>query len=751
MQAQKFETQWGGKTLSIEVGKLAQQTNGSCVVRYGDTVILATSALAEKSRDAVDFFPLSVEYEEKLYAVGKIKSSRFIKREGRPTDEAVMTGRMIDRSIRPLFPEGVRHDVQVVVECLSADMENDTDILALVGASCALAISDIPWAEEVGHIAGIRVGRIGGEWVINPTFDARSKSDLEVIVAGTHEKALMIEAAAKEVPEADMYQAIVFGQKHIKVVTDLIAQVVAAVGKPKKVASSLKGSLSRETPEERAAREAIVAKAEAFLAPRIEAVLFDKPHASKVERRHIERQLTADLDAHLAAEGLDADARAHGTDIVYDYIEAAVSRFILKTGRRVDGRSLTEVRNLSAEVALLPRTHGTGLFLRGETQVLSIVTLGAPSDAQVLDGMEEVGKKRYMHHYNFPPFSVGETGRFGGGGRREIGHGGLAERALLPVLPSKEEFPYVVRVVSEVLSSNGSSSQASICGSTLALMDAGVPIKRPVAGIAMGLASDATTGEYKILTDLQDLEDGHGGMDFKIGGTSVGITTIQLDTKTKGLSQKLIEETLVQGRDARMKVLEVMATAIAAPRKELSPYAPRIETININPELIRNVIGPGGKIINEIIEKTGVTMDVENDGTITICSANKSKLDEAVQWVKALTREVAVGELFKEAKIVRIMDFGAFAELVSGKDGLIHISELAPWRVGKVGDIVKVGDVVPVKVIEIDELGRVNLSLKAAYADLSIEQKRPDAPAAPAAPTAPSTPAAGEDTRFTSH
>jgi len=742
MEVQKFETQWGGKTLSIEVGKLAQQTNGSCVVRYGDTVILATSALAEKSRDSVDFFPLSVEYEEKLYAAGKIKSSRFIKREGRPTDEAVMTGRMIDRSIRPLFPSGVRHDIQVIIECLSADMENDTDIPSLIGASCALAISDIPWAEGVGHIGGIRVGRIDGEWVINPTFEARAKSDLEVIVAGTTEKSLMIEAAAKEVPEADMYQAIVFGQKHIKEATDLIAQVVAAVGKPKKAAETLKGPLSRETAEQRAAREAVVAKAEAFLAARIEDVLFSEPQASKVARRQASNKLTKELEAHLASEGIEEAMRKYGTEIVYGYIESAVSRFILKTGRRVDGRSLTDVRNLSAEVALLPRTHGTGLFLRGETQILSVATLGAPSDAQILDGMEEVGKKRYMHHYNFPPFSVGETGRIGGAGRREIGHGGLAERALLPVLPSKEDFPYVIRVVSECFSSNGSSSQASICGSSLALMDAGVPITRPVAGIAMGLASDDATGEYKVLTDLQDLEDGKGGMDFKIGGTSVGITTIQLDTKTKGLSQKIVEEALMQGRDARIKILEVMNKCIAAPRKELSPYAPRIETIKINPELIRNVIGPGGKVINEIIAVTGVSMDVENDGTITICSANKAGLERAVQWVKDITREVAVGELFKEGKVVRLMDFGAFVELVPGKDGLVHISELAPWRVGKVSDIVNIGDVIPVKVIEIDELGRVNLSHKQANVDLGIKQERPAMPPTNAAPSN------GGDARF---
>jgi polyribonucleotide nucleotidyltransferase len=376
-------------------------------------------------------------------------------------------------------------------------------------------------------------------------------------------------------------------------------------------------------------------------------------------------------------------------------------------------------------VALLPRTHGTGLFSRGDTQVLSIATLGAPGDAQILDGMEEVGKKRYMHHYNFPPYSVGETGRIGGAGRREIGHGGLAERALMPVLPSKEEFPYVIRVVSEVLSSNGSSSQGSICGSTLALMDAGVPIKRPVAGIAMGLASDEKTGAYKVLTDLQDLEDGDGGMDFKVGGTSQGITTIQLDTKTKGLTPKIVEETLTQAKTARLEILDVMAKAIAAPRAELSPYAPRIVTLKINPDMIRNVIGPGGKMINKITEETGVTIEIENDGTVTICSANKAALDKAHQWVSDLTRELKAGELFKEAKVTRLMDFGAFVEVLPGQEGLVHVSEMAPWRVGKPSDLVKVGDIIPVKVYEIDELGRVNLSMKRAYQDLGITQTPP--------------------------
>ncbi len=713
MSVQRFETQWGGKTLAIETGRYAAQANGACTVQYGDTVVLAAVTMAAKARAGIEFFPLSVEYEEKLYAAGKIKSSRFIKREGRPTDEAVMTGRMIDRSIRPLFPYGVRNDVQVVIECLSVDMENDSDIPSLVAASCALAISDIPWD---GPIGSIRVGRVGSEWVINPTFEARGKGDVDVIVAGMPDRALMIEANAKEVPEKDMYEAIMFGQKHLKEPIALIEKAVAAVGKTKIDPKSLSG--------ETATDDALIAKAEAFLKTRFPEVLFAGANVNKTARRNALNKLRAEMEAHLESEGVDEEKRKVAHDEFDGIVEAAVTRAILDRGERVGGRKLDEIRSLGAEVALLPRTHGSGLFHRGDTQVLSIVTLGGPGDVQTLDGMEEVGKKRYMHHYNFPPYSVGETGRIGGAGRREIGHGGLAERALMPVLPPKETFPYAIRVVSEVLSSNGSSSQGSICGSTLALMDAGVPITRPVAGIAMGIATDGS-GSYKILTDLQDLEDGDGGMDFKIGGTRVGITTIQLDTKTKGLSPKIVEETLHQGRAARMQILDVMEKAIAAPRPDLSPYAPRIITIKINPDSIRTVIGPGGKMINQIIDETGVSIDVENDGTVTICSANKTGLDRAVEWVRMLTKEVAAGELFKEGKVTRIMDFGAFVEVVPGQEGLVHISEMAPWRVGKVTDMVKVGDIIPVKVIEIDELGRINLSLKRARQELGIPQERP--------------------------
>jgi len=720
MAIQRFQTDWGGRPLVIETGKFAHQANASCTVQYGSTTVLATVVLEKEAREGGDFFPLQVEYEEKLYAGGRIKSSRFMKREGRPSDDAIMTGRMIDRSLRPLFPDYVRHDVQVVIECLCADQENDTDMPGLVAASCAIAMSEIPWD---GPIGGIRVGRVNGEWVINPTFEARTKSDLDVIVAGTLEKTVMIEAASNEVLEGEMLSAILFGQKHLKEAIDLINQVVAAVGKKKLDPMTLAGH-NDMTEEEKKEKEAVIALTKEFLSTRLEAAIFSGPLVTKTGRQEAMDKLKAELSAHLKSQNIAKEKLHFGLDEFYGIVEAAVTDAILKQDRRVDGRKLTDIRTLTSEVAVIPRVHGSGLFSRGETQVLSIVTLGGPGDQQIQENMEGEYKKRYMHHYNFPPYSVGETGRIGNPGRREIGHGGLAERALIPVLPPKETFPYTIRVVSEVLGSNGSSSQGSICGSTLALMDAGVPIKRPVAGVAMGLASNESKGEYKILTDLQDLEDGTGGMDFKVGGTRVGITTIQLDTKTHGLTPKLIEDTLNQAKTGRMEILDVIEKAIPAPRSDMSPFAPRIVTVKINPEKIRDVIGPGGKMINKIVEETGATIDIEQDGTVTVCSANKASLDKAVEWVKSITREVVAGELYR-GKVVRIMDFGAFVEILPGQDGLVHISELAPWRVGKVTDIVNIGDEIPVVVTEIDELGRVNLSMKKAKQQLGETQTPP--------------------------
>lgn len=705
MNIQTFETMWGGKKLSVEVGKLAQQANGSCVVRYGDTVVLATAVMSNDVRDNIDFFPLSVEFDEKLYAAGIIKGSRFIKREGRPSDEAILTGRLIDRSIRPLFNESLRNEIQVIVAPLSFDEENDPDVIANIAASIALSISDIPWN---GPIAGIRVGRIDAEWVINPTYSAREKSVLDLVVCGTPEKVTMIEAGASEVNEAIMEEAIAFAQKHLREPLQLIEAIVKQVGIAKKVITKKSALLGDALIDEEAHGFEL---ARAWMNTSAPELLFAQPLHTKAQRAAVLATIKAAL-----AEYLDTTTLSNEVKKVlltgFKYLAGElVTEEILRTGRRIDGRGIEEIRPLYSEVALLPRTHGTGLFMRGETQVLSVVTLGSPGDAQLLETIEGESKKRYMHHYNFPPYSVGEAKPMRGPGRREIGHGALAERALEAVLPSKEEFPYVIRVVSEVLGSNGSSSMGSACGSTLALMDAGVPIKKPVAGIAMGLASN-NRGEWKVITDLQDVEDGHGGMDFKIAGTRDGITAVQMDTKTDGLTPAIIAQTLKQALKARLQILEVMAGAIAAPRAEMSPYAPRIEILHINPELIRVVIGPGGKMINEIIEKTGVSIDIEQDGTVYIASEKADGMARAIEWVKMLTHEIKAGEIF-DGKVTRLMDFGAFVEVLPGKEGLVHISELDWKRTEKVSDVINLGDSVKVLVKEIDDQGRINLSMKA--------------------------------------
>jgi polyribonucleotide nucleotidyltransferase len=701
MAIETFEIEWGGKNLTIATGKFAGQANGSCTVQYGDTVILATATMSKEPREDIDFFPLVVDYEEKLYAAGKIKSSRFIKREGRPTDEAILTGRLIDRAIRPFFDDRIRNDVQVIVDVFSWDQENDPDIPALIGASVALHTSDIPWE---GPIAAIRIGQINGEWVINPTYQAREKSDLDLVIAGTPERVCMIEAGASEVPEATILEAIKFGQKHLKKVISLIEEIRNKIGKPKIIIP-----ISEAEIEE---KEQLKNKIKEFLREKLAQCLFDTKKETKASRKEILNKLLKETDEFLKNEGIGRERRKAAEKLFYSCVEEEVSQAILEKNLRTDCRALDEIRPLKAEVGLLPRTHGSAYFQRGDTHVLSTVTLGSPADEQVMDGMEITGKKRFMHHYNFPPFSVGEVGALRGPGRREIGHGALVERALLPVLPKTEDFPYTIRVVSEVLSSNGSSSMASTCSSSLALMDAGVPIKEPVAGIAMGLASDEK-GNYKVLTDLQDLEDSKGGMDFKIAGTKAGITAIQMDTKTKGLTLEIIEKTLIQGREARNKILEVMRQVIAAPRPQLSPYAPRITTFKIDPEKIKDVIGPGGRVINEIIDHTGVTIDIENDGTVTVCSANSEALNKAAAWIKNLVQDAEVGEIF-QGRVTRIVDFGAFVEIFPHKEGLVHISELAPYRVRRVQDVVKIGDIIPVKVIKIDEQGRINLSLKQA-------------------------------------
>ena len=721
---QKFETEWAGKKLEIETGKLAGQANGSCTVRYGDTVVLVTAVMDKEAREECDYLPLTVEYEEKFYAAGKIKGSRFMKREGRPSDEAVLTGRYVDRAIRPLFDQSIRNAIQVVITVLSIDQENDHDIPALIGASCALMISDIPWQ---GPISGIRIGQVDGEWVLNPTNAAREKSILDLTIAGTPENIIMVEAGAKEVSEEIVNEGMQFGRKHLAEPIKLIESVTQKVGIPKKELN--KKVEAKEEGDEDAEKmsaeekEKILNLTKEFVKEHIQSAFFDEPKAGKVERREAIDNLKIKLDGYLKEQQIGKPKRKHGISHVYEFVEAEISRYIMEQDKRVDGRGLTDVRELNIEVGLLPRTHGSALFSRGQTQTLAIITLGAPSEEQIIDSMELDEKRRFMHHYNFPPYCVGETGRMSGPGRREIGHGALAEKAMVPVLPDKEVFPYTIRAVSETMSSNGSSSMASTCATTLALMDAGVPIKNPVAGIAMGMAQDEK-GNFKIITDIQDLEDSKGGMDFKIAGTKNGITAIQMDTKTIGLTKDMVEQALFQAKEARMKILDTMIGVIPEPRKELSPYAPRIISLKINPEKIRDVIGPGGKIINDIIDKTGADIDVEQDGTIMVTAVDEKAAAKAVEIIKNLTREVEIGTTY-EGKVTRIMDFGAFVEILPRQEGMVHISRLAPYHVDRVEDVLKIGQEVKVKVIEIDGMGRINLSLKDAEGYVAPEPPPP--------------------------
>lgn len=718
MEIKKFSTNFAGKELIIETGRFADQANAAITLQMGETVVLVTAVMGEP-RDGMNFFPLMVDYEEKLYAAGRIKGSRFIKREGRPSDEAVLVSRFIDRAIRPLFDSRIRNNMQIICTVLSFDEENDPDILGLIGASCALHMSDIPWN---GPIAAVRTSQIDGEWVFNASYEQRKTSAFDLDIAGTPEKVVMIEARANEVPEETIAEAFKQGKAQLKPVIDLIEKIRSEVGTEKVMV------IPDEDPREKEIQE----MSKAFMTSRMEELFFSQTKASKQERAEAKERLKADLIEHLLEKDVDEEELSIGTSLIYDFVQMEVSRAIIESGKRLDGRGIEEVRPLTIEAGLLPRVHGSGHFSRGETQILSIATLGSPGDQQTLDNMETVGEKRYMHHYNFPPFSVGEAKPLRGAGRREIGHGALAEKALEPVLPSKENFPYTIRVVSETMNSNGSSSMASTCASTLALMDAGVPIKTPIAGIAIGLAS--TGDAWKVITDIQDLEDGPGGMDFKVTGSKDGITAIQMDTKTDGLTQEMIEEALRQSKNARANILEQMTAVIAEPRAELSKYAPSIITLEINPDKIRDVIGPGGKMINEIIEKTGVqAIDIEQDGLVVITAPDQESGKAAYDWVHNLTRDVEVGEAF-EGEIVRIMDFGAFVNILPGKDGMVHVSELAPWRVEKVDDIVKLGDKVKVKVIEIDDMGRINLSMKQAEGNVYTDemkakaQKRPERP-----------------------
>ncbi|MBI2473812.1 polyribonucleotide nucleotidyltransferase [Candidatus Uhrbacteria bacterium] len=732
IEHKQFSTQWGGRTLTIDVGKYAQQANGSCLVQYGETIVLATATMSSESRTGMDFFPLMVDYEEKLYAAGRIKGSRFMKKEGRPTDEAVLISRFIDRALRPLFDDRIRNEVQVIVTALSFDGENDPDIIGLIAASCALHMSDIPWD---GPLGCVRVGHEQEAFVLNPTYSQRENSLLDLSFAGTSEKILMVEAGANEAPEETVLNAFWFGQEQIDAPIKLIEEVRTAVGKEKR------DLLSPKTPEEQLTqkrREEVEALAAPYILEQVRDLFYSAPRATKTERGLQKKEVKARTKTFLTEKGVEKDDLRYGVEKVETILEAEVSRAIIEEEKRVDGRKIEEVRTIVSEVAVLPRVHGNGLFMRGETQVLTVVTLGAPGDEQTLDGMETVGTRRYFHHYNFPPFSVGEVKPMRGPSRRDIGHGGLAEKALMPMMPDKETFPYTIRAVSEVLGSNGSSSMGSTCGSTLALMDAGVPIKAPVAGIAMGIATDAQ-GRWKVITDLQDLEDGKGGMDFKIAGSRTGITAIQMDTKTKGLTRDMVTQAISQARTARLSILDQMSKAIAEPRAELSPYAPRIISLRINPELIGNVIGPGGKTINGIIASTGVqAIDIDDDGLVMITSVDAQGAQTALEMVQNLTREPKVGEIYK-GKVTRIMDFGAIVEYLPKRDGMVHVSQLAPWRVNAVSDIVKVGDEVMVKIVELSE-GRTSLSMKDApgnvYPERPPAQPEGDRPHTPR-PTGP--------------
>ncbi|MBA2174062.1 polyribonucleotide nucleotidyltransferase [Halobacillus locisalis] len=696
-EKQVFSIDVAGRTFSVEVGELAKQANGAALIHYGDTTVLSTATGSKEPKD-LPFFPLTVNYEERLYAVGKIPGG-FIKREGRPSDKAVLASRLIDRPIRPMFPDGFRNDVQVISSVMSVDQDCSSEFAAMIGSSISLGISNIPFA---GPIAGVNVGRVDGEFVINPTIQQQEKSDITLTVAGTKDAVNMVEAGAEEVPEADMLEAIMFGHQEIQRLVEFQEEIISAVGREKMEVQlfDLDQELKAEVEEQ--ATDAIVA-----------AIKTEEKKAREAAIDEAKKEVIASYEEKEA----DEETLKKVGDILEDMVKTEVRKLITKDKVRPDGRGVDEIRSLSSRIGLLPRTHGSGLFTRGQTQALSVCTLGALGDVQILDGLDLEESKRFMHHYNFPKFSVGETGPIRGPGRREIGHGALGERALEQVIPSENDFPYTIRLVSEVLESNGSTSQASICASTLAMMDAGVPIKAPVAGIAMGLVKSGD--DYTILTDIQGMEDALGDMDFKVAGTAQGVTALQMDIKIDGLSREILEEALEQAKKGRMEILGHMLDTIPETRTELSKYAPKIMTMKINPDKIRDVIGPSGKQINQIIEDTGVKIDIEQDGTVFISSTDADMNVTAQKIIEDIVREVEVGEIY-DGEVKRIEKFGAFVELFKGKDGLVHISELAEERIGKVEDVVSIGDTLRVKVKEIDNQGRVNLSRKA----ILIEEKK---------------------------
>lgn len=698
---QVFKTDFAGRPLSVEVGELAQLCNGSVFISYGDTSVLVTAAMSKDPKEGIDFFPLSVNYEEKLYAVGKIPGG-FLKREGKASEKATLSARLIDRPLRPLFDKGFRNDVQVVCTVMSVEYDNLPEITALIGASTALCISDIPFD---GPVAAVNVGLIGEELIINPTSEQREASDLNLTVAGTKDAVLMVEAGANIVSEEIMIKAIMTAHEEIKKIAAFEEEIIAAVGKAK-----------RDIPYYRPNED-------------IKTAIHDEAYSLFKEAIKDVDRTQRDMNIDKARDIINKkyieqfpDGKTDIEEICTKILKELVRDMISKEGIRPDGREITQIRPISCEVGKLKRVHGSGLFTRGQTQVMSVITLGALREEQMLDGLTEEDSKRYIHHYNFPPYSVGETGAIRGPGRREIGHGALAERALLPVIPANEDFPYTIRIVSEVLSSNGSTSQASVCGSTLSLMDAGVPIKAPVAGIAMGLIKE--NDSVSVLSDIQGMEDFYGDMDFKVAGTAEGITAIQMDIKIHGINEAILSQALTQAKEGRLYILGKMAEVIDKPRSELSEYAPRIITMTVPVDKIRDVIGSGGKVINKIIEDTGVKIDIQDDGTVYIASVDANGAQQAVKIIEGITKDIEVGDIFT-GKVTRLLNFGAFVSMPNGKEGLVHISKLANERVEKVEDVVKIGDELEVKVIEIDNQGRIDLSRKALLPGGDTEDDKP--------------------------
>lgn len=683
-----FEMQLGGRKFLIETGKMAKQANGAVLVRYGDTAVLVTATASAEPREGVDFFPLTVDYEEKLYSVGKIPGG-FIKREGRPSESSILASRLIDRPIRPLFAEGFRNDVQIVATVLSVEQDNQPDISAMIGASCALCISDIPFN---GPIAGVKVGRVAGEFVINPTVQQQKESDLSLYVAGSHDAVMMVEAGANELPEEVILDAIMFGHKTIQEIIAFQLKIVEAIGKPKREIKLFEIPIDLNA----AVRDYATEKLDKAIR-----------NSDKLAREEDISAVKAEALAHFIEKYPENIKEIQY--VLQKIVKESVRRMITIEKIRPDGREVEEVRPVSCEVGLLARPHGSGLFTRGQTQILTVTTLGALGDEQVIDGVGHEESKHYLHQYNFPGYSVGEARPSRGPGRREIGHGALAERALVPVIPDINEFPYTIRLVSEVLESNGSSSMGSVCGSTLSLMNAGVPIKRPVSGVAMGLVKEGEN--FTILTDIQGMEDALGDMDFKVAGTTEGVTAIQMDIKIAGLTKEILASALSQAKRGRAFILGKMLEVIDKPNEELSPYAPRVITMEINPDKIRDVIGPGGKTIKKIIDETGVNIDIQDDGKVFIGAIDIESAHKAMSIIEDIVREVEVGGIYK-GKVTRLMNFGAFVEVLPGKEGLVHISQLANARVEKVEDVVKIGDELEVKVVEIDRQGRVNLSHK---------------------------------------